>query len=483
MPTPKPLCFVLMPFGKKKDPTGLPDIDFNRIYRNAIEPAIKGAGMVPVRADEEKTGGIIHKPMFERLLLCEYAVADLTTANANVFYELGIRHTARPCTTQPIFAQHQPIPFDVNFLRALPYELGKDNAFGPRQAAALRRALTGRLSALRKIAVDRAPVDSPVFQLIENWKPDLAHLRSDLFREQLEASEEIKQQMVQACSGPAGAARRTLRKIEKELGLLDTHEAGIMVNLMLAYRSVEGWTELIELYERMPDTLKRQMMVREQLAFALERRAEDQKAPIDVRTYDRRRALEVLEAVEAETGPNPETCGLIGRVYKALWTETAAAGDPAAEGHLDTAIAAYVRGFEADPRDFYPGLNAATLFEVKGGREAIERRNQILPVVRFAAERKLRQAHPDYWDYATMLEISVLESDWTAARKYTGAALARVKETFQPKTTANNLRLIGAARKKRGEAVAEIESIVADFTKGFSRGLSPDPRAGGSVRK
>jgi hypothetical protein len=34
--------------------------------------------------------------MFERLILCEYAVADLTTANANVFYELGIRHGSSP---------------------------------------------------------------------------------------------------------------------------------------------------------------------------------------------------------------------------------------------------------------------------------------------------------------------------------------------------------------------------------------------------
>src|SRR5205809_918274 len=120
---PQPLCFVLMPFGSKPDPTGRPNIDFNRVYEKAIRPAIEAAGMAPVRADEEKTGGIIHKPMFERLLLCEYAVADLTTANANVFYELGVRHTALPRTTQPIYAKHQPIPFDVNYLRALGYDL------------------------------------------------------------------------------------------------------------------------------------------------------------------------------------------------------------------------------------------------------------------------------------------------------------------------------------------------------------------------
>jgi hypothetical protein len=117
----RPLCFVLMPFGTKPDPTGRPDINFNRVYDKAIKPAIEAADLIPVRGDEEKTGGIIHKPMFERLLLCEYAVADLTTGNPNVFYELGVRHTARPRTTQPIYAKHQPIPFDVNLLRAQPY--------------------------------------------------------------------------------------------------------------------------------------------------------------------------------------------------------------------------------------------------------------------------------------------------------------------------------------------------------------------------
>ena len=140
--SPKPLCFVLMPFGQKPDPTGRADIDFNRIYESALEPAIEAADMEPIRADEERTGGIIHKPMFERLLLCDYAVADLTTANANVFYELGVRHTARPATTLTIFAEHQPMPFDVNFLRSLGYDLGENNEFGEAQANALKTMST-----------------------------------------------------------------------------------------------------------------------------------------------------------------------------------------------------------------------------------------------------------------------------------------------------------------------------------------------------
>ena len=110
----KPLCFILMPFGVKKDPSSGSDIDFDAIYDLGIRPGIKRTGMEPIRADEERTGGIIHKPMFERLMLCDFAVADLTTANANVFYELGVRHAVRPATTLTIYASNQKIPFDLS---------------------------------------------------------------------------------------------------------------------------------------------------------------------------------------------------------------------------------------------------------------------------------------------------------------------------------------------------------------------------------
>ena len=66
----KPLCFVLMPFGKKPGAAGAV-IDFDAVYGELIKPAVEAAGLVPLRADEEQAGGIIHKPMFERLILCE----------------------------------------------------------------------------------------------------------------------------------------------------------------------------------------------------------------------------------------------------------------------------------------------------------------------------------------------------------------------------------------------------------------------------
>ena len=102
----RPLCFVLMPFGKKPTVAGA-TVDFDAVYHDLIAPAVDAAGLQAIRADEEMSGGIIHKPMFERLILCEYAVADLTTANANVFYELGVRHAVLPWSTASM-AVHGP---------------------------------------------------------------------------------------------------------------------------------------------------------------------------------------------------------------------------------------------------------------------------------------------------------------------------------------------------------------------------------------
>ena len=69
------LCFVDMPFGKKKNHyTGL-EVYFDQIYETAIEPAIIDADLEPLRGDDENRGGIIHQAMFARLLLSEYVIS------------------------------------------------------------------------------------------------------------------------------------------------------------------------------------------------------------------------------------------------------------------------------------------------------------------------------------------------------------------------------------------------------------------------
>jgi tetratricopeptide (TPR) repeat protein len=442
-----PLCFVLMPFGKKPDPTGGEPIDFDHIYETAIRRALDDAGLEAIRADEERTGGIIHKAMFERLLLCDYALADLTCANANVFYELGVRHAVRPATTLVIFGKGHVPPFDVSYVRGMPYDLGPGNGFGEDRASALRDALAKRLNELRELAGGRGFTDSPLFQLLTDYgPPDIARLKTDTFRDRVEYAVSTKAALAQARDGKDLAA---LRRIEQSLGPFDGVETGVLVDLYLSYRALSAWDQMVALHERLPKALKSAVLVREQLGFALNR------------LERRQEALRVLQEVDKQQGPSSETSGLIGRVYKDLWIEAKERGDAAlAEGQLRRAIEAYVRGFESDCRDAYPGVNAVTLLDVLGTPEAQAKKAELLPVVRFAVQRRMRSGKSDYWDHATLLEIAVLDADKDAATARLAEARAEMREGWEGETTANNLMFIRDARLARNQAEDWLDSII-----------------------
>ena len=68
---------------------------------------------------------------------------------------------------------------------------------------------------------------------------------------------------------------------------------------------------------------------------------------------------------------------------------------------------------------------------------------------------------PDYWDHATMVELAVLDNDEAAALKHLANALASVREPWEPKTTANNLRMIEQARRERGVDTARLQEVLA----------------------
>ncbi|HZH74641.1 MAG TPA: TRAFs-binding domain-containing protein, partial [Archangium sp.] len=78
-----------------------------------------------------------------------------------------------------------------------------------------------------------------------------------------------------------------------------------------------------------------------------------------------------------------------------------------------------------------------------------------------AVEQRLRYAKADYWDHATLLELAVLGSEQALAKNKLADALAVVRETWEPRTTARNLGLIRTARLDRGEKVDWLEPLIA----------------------
>jgi hypothetical protein len=430
----KPLCFVMMPFHATHDSEGQ-RIDFDAVYHHIIRPAVEDAEMEPLRADEERRGGVFHKTMFERLVVCEFAIADLSTGNPNVFYELGVRHGVRPYSTVLVFRNGWHLPLDVVLDTAIGYSVTESGQ--PVDTDQVRHRLVEHLTEARQAATD-----SPVFQLVAGLPVlEVDHSRIDTFREHRDSDEQLRRRLDKAArSGPSNVAA-----VEAGLGAPDTLSADTVLGLAMAYRSLGAWTDMARVLQGASRPIQSLALVRQQLGFALNRAGEDKEAE------------KVLEALLSER-ESTETFGLLGRVYKDRWRSSPS--PIRARGYLRKAIDVYLRGFELDWRDPYPGVNALILMSLE--TPADERLGAVLPVVRYANDRRLRRS-PDYWDYATDLMLAVLERDWSRADRALANALAVVRDSFEPETTRDDLLHVRDAAARRGEHVDVLKALIHEL--------------------
>lgn len=112
----KKTCFVVMGFGTKTDLATGRKINLDKSYEALIKPVVEGKGLACIRADEIKHSGTIDVPIYQQLLMADVVVADISTANANAFYELGLRHALRPRTTIVMSEEQLGYPFDLNHI-------------------------------------------------------------------------------------------------------------------------------------------------------------------------------------------------------------------------------------------------------------------------------------------------------------------------------------------------------------------------------
>jgi len=106
-------CFVMMPFA---EPLG-------GYYSTIYQPAIKKAGLSPVRADTDIFGtGKIIDQIWSGINRAKILVAELTGRNPNVLYELGLAHALRKPVVL-ISSNEGDVPFDVRHVRVIYYQM------------------------------------------------------------------------------------------------------------------------------------------------------------------------------------------------------------------------------------------------------------------------------------------------------------------------------------------------------------------------
>lgn len=430
------LCFVLVPFGEKVNPAGS-RINYEAVYHQYILPALKKAGLEPIRPDTNDD--IPTQSTLDNILLCDYALVDISIPRPQLYFTLGIRHALKPNKT--VFICHGEAQFNNVFHLPAPlsYTLYPDGTWvnKPQEINTLARTF----GPLRTQNL----TDSSLYLLFDELpQTKLAHEKTDLFRDLTLYSPTLKTQLKEA----RNKNLESLKQLETEWLTSITWETGIYIDFLLSYRALNGYAEIIALVNKMPLPLSQRLLVQEQLAFAYNRLGQPEQAEI------------ILKNLLARYGDSSETCALLGRIYKDRYERASKENDtPSATLYLDQAIKQYLAGFQADWRDAYPGINAVTLMDIRNPEDP--RKKEILPLVTYAVKQKIARGNPDYWDYATLVELAVLADAPGEAAAYWEFCRPFIREAWEPQTTARNLHLIREAREKRGLNTGWITEIIA----------------------
>lgn len=438
-------AFVAMPFGVKPWPErDWEAFDADESYHRVILPALLDAGYAPTRADTDALVEVIDHTMLRQISAAPVMVADLASSNANVFWELGVRHAWRRSGTVLVGTTDQKPPFDVARVPIQRYdrsEAGLTDA----QAVAGIRTLSAALAKLR----DRRP-DSPVFAAISQLRD--AQIPAATADDDETASELLAEISVAADLRQPEQLLELDRRVAAS-SLRPTAQATLSEQIGVALIGLSRYEDALRMLTPLATadrTLTRHTL-QEQYAHALIRSV----CESDEHDDRLRQAELILRALVGRHGSSGERYGLLGSVAKRRVHRALEKGAPVDEGEVAKAIDAYERGMCGDPGDYYPGINTVALLRLSwahwdGGEQARQRALQLLPVVRFAIERKPRDH--DAWALLTLAECSLhahlLDGADTAAfasARLEYAAAAAVSTPQQRASAATQLELMARA--------------------------------------
>jgi hypothetical protein len=427
---PKPICYMVMPFRKKRVeeplPAGAPaEIDFDALWEKAYWPAIKAMGYLPMRADFDSSSTIV-KAMFERIAFADLVLADVTLGNGNVYYEVGIRHVAQETRCVLVAPNWTKPLFDISQFTSIRFTL-KDGDINDDEAAAIRDLIVAKVPAL---------IDSrtPYHELIGPSKDDSA--RRSAFRDFAE-SLNLFQGKVKAVREEGDKARRGERLAELlaevQTGSLRIPE--VALDLVALIRDTLGWKEMDAFVDTLPPGTRKLPFVREQDLLAL------------AKLGDPLAAITQYEKLIEEQGDTAERRGLIGGRHKQLWKEARKAREAKGEAkpsveesrQLKAAIESYTRGMELDYNLYYCSSNLPLLLRARNKSGDRERAAIVEHFVVAACERARSRDEQDEWLRPTLLGAAFRAGDLEKAAELADVVRLEGHATWKLETTIKDL--------------------------------------------
>lgn len=425
----QPRAFVAMPWGQTLARDGA-IVDFTRVYRELIQPALEQAGVEPFRPDQELPVGDICPDIFQELLLADLVLADLSIDNPAVWYALGVRHALRARGVVLISAGQASNAFNRFTGSRLGYGLSGGGP-DPDRLSSDRDALVSVVS--HTLAAMAGPATSPVFALLPQLRePPWDNLRVP-GRGSFGSAYEAWKRCFERASGTGCIGDLLVLADEAPEAPL---RARAWIEAAMALASIEEDRFAIEQLDRAlsiePDNLaalRQKGQCLRRLALARQQR------------YSRERAKAHVDQL-LETHPrDPESWALAGRVGQDDWQASwRLPGLDAAHQHqlafdglatLQQALNQYLKGFRADPTHIDSGLQALTLMHLArhlgdAAGDAEELRT-LSGAVRFSVRSAASSGHgaPSFKTLASLGDLAVLEGSSAEASAAYGMAVSQ----------------------------------------------------------
>lgn len=254
-------CFVIGPIGNKHDPVGS---DGKTVYEEAvevwedvIEPACETVGLAPVRADGLLRAGEITDQIFRRLRDDDVVIADVTGANANVMYELGLRHSRDLLTVQ--IGEYGRLPFDLTVIRTVLFSRSPRGLINARNELTeiLKTGLAGQYDPVSSTRV-WSETESPPAETegaSDSTAPDESPEREDPagFLDLVAEGEARQPEFIaatEAINGEIVALGELAERATDDMEKSDAREGGMRGRLTVAARFASGLDQIAERLEQ-----------------------------------------------------------------------------------------------------------------------------------------------------------------------------------------------------------------------------------------
>jgi tetratricopeptide (TPR) repeat protein len=328
-------AFIIRPFGMQKE------INFDEVERVLLAPALDRLGIGGRTTIEIVEAGNIRIDMFQRLLTADLVVADLSIHNANVFYELGIRHALCDRHTFMLRCREDKFPFDLQTDRYFKYSKEAPGA-----------SLESLVEAIRR-TIDSKQADSPVFLALPNLR---AQDPSKFLTVPLDFGEEVERAAVDHRPGDLRLLASEVQK-DFEWGIVGLRVIGRAQFKLKAFEGAKETWEAVRKND--PDDLEANLLL----------------GTIYERLGDLTRSTQALERAldnaDIEKNDRAEASSLLARNAKTRWRgewKDASADERCAKAlrspRLKDAYENYSRAFDEDLNHYYSGLNALAMLTI-----------------------------------------------------------------------------------------------------------------------